>query len=82
MIYKTKNGALPRTPALTTGDGCASWSLPPAALDQARLGWPLPTGLRPQKRLRAASGAQAPDGDTIKSQPALNSRTKTPKGIL
>jgi len=48
MIYKLKNGALPRTPAPTTGDGFASWSLPPAALDKARLGWPLPWAPPPE----------------------------------
>jgi hypothetical protein len=82
MINKNEHGASPRTRAPTTGDGYACWSLPPTALAKARLGWPLPVGFLPQKRPRAAGGAQAPYGDTIKSQYALNSRTEQPKGRL
>ena len=82
MIHKSKSGALPRTPAPTTADGYASWSLPPTALDKARLGWPLPAGLLPQKRPRAAGGAQAPYGDTNKVQKLLNTTTEQPKGRL
>jgi hypothetical protein len=82
MINKSEHGASPRTPTPTTGDGYASWSLPPTALVKARLGWPLPAGFLPQKRPRAAGGAQAPDGDTAKSPIAFNSATEQPKGRL
>ena len=64
----SESGASPRTPAPTTGDGYAFWSLPPRALAKARLGWPLPAGSLPQKRPRAAGGAQAPYGDTNKAK--------------